>query len=175
MSGAAQGIADKQGRESDISIRCAEHPVDVARAKELFLEYAESLDFSLCFQGFDVEMEQFPGSYAPPDGCLLIAFVSEEPAGVVGLRPIGSADGDGLCEMKRLFVRPRFRKLGIGQLLVRDVIGEAQSRGYLAMRLDTLPSMKSAREIYATFGFVPVGNYNDSPLDDIEHFELDLT
>ena len=161
--------------ESDISIRCAVSDVDVALAKALFFEYAESLDFSLCFQGFDAEMDKFPGSYGPPTGCLLIGFVGEEPAGAVGLRPISVADGGGLCEMKRLYVRPSARKLGIGRRLVHDVINEARSHGYRAMRLDTLPVMKSAREIYRAFGFVPIGNYNDSPMDGIEHFELDLT
>ena len=164
-----------QAKDSDISIRCAVSDTDVALAKALFFEYAESLHFSLCFQGFDVEMGQFPGPYAPPRGCLLIGVVGDEPTGAVGLRPISVADGDGLCEMKRLYVRPSLRKLGIGQQLIHDVISEARSRGYRAMRLDTLPSMKSAREIYSAFGFVPIGSYNDSPLDGIEHFELDLT
>ena len=168
-------VAEIQAREADFSIRCAVSDADIALAKALFFEYAESLDFSLCFQGFDVEMDQFPGSYGPPGGCLLIGAVGEEPAGAVGLRPISVADGDGLCEMKRLYVRPSLRKLGIGQQLVHDVISEARSRGYRAMRLDTLPSMKSAREIYGAVGFVPIGNYNVSPLDGIEHFELDLT
>ena len=168
-------MAGNRSRESDISIRCAESNADIALAKALFFEYAESLDFSLCFQGFDVEMDQFPGSYGPPGGCLLIGFVGEEPAGAVGLRPIRAAGNSDLCEMKRLYVRPNSRNLGIGRRLVHDVISDARSRGYRTMRLDTLPSMKSAREIYGAFGFVPIGNYNDSPLDGIEHFELDLT
>ena len=168
-------MAGNRGIESDISIRCAESGADVALAKALFFEYAESLDFSLCFQGFDVEMEKFPGSYGPPRGCLLIGFVGGEPAGAVGLRPMSVAGDEGLCEMKRLYVRPGSRALGIGQRLVRDVISEARSRGYRAMRLDTLPSMKSAREIYGAFGFKPIGNYNESPLDGIEHFELALS
>ena len=168
-------MAGSRGVESNISVRRADGDADVALGKALFFEYAESLDSSLCFQGFDVEMERFPGSYGPPRGCLLVGFVGGELAGVVGLRPISVSGDDGLCEMKRLYVRPGSRNLGIGQRLVRDVISEARSRSYRAMRLDTLPSMKSAREIYGAFGFKPIGNYNESPLDGIEHFGLDVS
>ena len=161
--------------DTGISLRRAESDDDVARTRALFVEYAGSLDFSLCFQGFDREMKEFPGAYAPPLGCLLIACADQDAAGAVGLRPLGSRDSTRLCEMKRLYVRPNYRKRGIGQRLVRCVIAEAREKGYLAMRLDTLPSMRSAREIYGACGFVPVENYNDSPLDGVEHFELDLT
>lgn len=161
--------------DTSISIRHAVSEGDIALTKVLFFEYAESLDFSLCFQGFDTEMDQFPGAYAPPEGSLLIAFAETEAAGAVGLRPLDAKDGGLLCEMKRLYVRPAYRKLGIGQELVRRVVGEAKGRGYRAMCLDTLPTMKSARMIYGAFGFLPIGNYNDSPLDGVEHFQLDLT
>lgn len=155
-------------------IRSVEDHADIASAKALFLEYAESLDFSLCFQGFDTEMEQFPGAYAPPSGCLLLAVAGDDTAGVVGMRPLETKDA-AICEMKRLYVRPQYRKLGFGQQLVQHLITEARGRGYRTMRLDTLPSMQSARTIYGAFGFVPIANYNDSPMDGIEHFELDLT
>ena len=161
--------------DTGISFCRAESDDDIARTKALFVEYADSLDFSLCFQGFDREMKEFPGAYAPPLGCLLIAYADQGAAGAVGLRPLESQDSTRLCEMKRLYVRPNYRKRGVGQQLVRRIITEAKEMGYLAMRLDTLPSMRSAREIYGAYGFVPVENYNDSPLDGIEHFELDLT
>lgn len=161
--------------DTGISLRRAESDDDIARTKALFVEYADSLDFSLCFQGFDREMEEFPGAYAPPLGCLLIAYADQGAAGAVGLRPLESRGSTRRCEMKRLYVRPNYRKRGVGQQLVRRIITEAKEMGYLAMRLDTLPSMRSAREIYGAYGFVPVENYNDSPLDGIEHFELDLT
>ncbi len=161
--------------DTGISLRRAESDDDIARTKALFVEYADSLDFSLCFQGFDREMEEFPGAYAPPLGCLLIAYADQGAVGAVGLRPLESRGSTRRCEMKRLYVRPNYRKRGVGQQLVRRIITEAKEMGYLAMRFDTLPSMRSAREIYGAYGFVPVENYNDSPLDGIEHFELDLT
>ena len=161
--------------DPSFAIRNATGDEDVTLTKSLFLEYAESLNFSLCFQGFDAEMENFPGAYSPPDGCLLIAHSGGDSAGAVGLRPLEARGGRRFCEMKRLYVRPDYRALGIGQYLVKRLVAEARERGYHYMRLDTLPSMMSARQIYGAFGFVPTGNYNDSSLDGIEHFELDLT
>ena len=158
-----------------ISIRSAQSQDDIALTRALFIEYAESLDFSLCFQGFDTEMAEFPESYLPPDGCLLIASLDREAAGAVGLRTLHDGGSDRACEMKRLYVKPACRGYGVGELFVHRVIGEAGARGYGCIRLDTLPSMTSARQIYGAFGFVPIGNYNNSPMDGIEHFELDLS
>src|SRR5260221_13781456 len=106
---------------------------DLAQVRALFEEYAASLGFSLCFQGFDRELAELPGRYAPPSGRLLLAHVDDVIAGCVALREID----DGICEMKRLYVRPRFHGQGVGRRLARAIVDEARAAGYTAMRLDT--------------------------------------
>src|SRR5207248_8762977 len=135
-----------------ISIIQAESPEHIASARKLFLEYAQSLGFSLCFQSFDEELATLPGKYAPPKGALLLAYVDGQPAGCVALRPL---DGDhDSCEMKRLFVRPDFRRHRLGRALVDRIIEEARRIGYTRMRLDTVADrMKEAVALYRTLGF----------------------
>ena len=148
--------------------------VDIASVKALFLEYADALDVDLCFQGFDEEMASFPGRYAPPGGCLLLALAQGAPAGAVGLRPLGETpDRAGLCEMKRLYVRPALRGRGLGLALTGALVGRARELGYSTMRLDTLPSMTAAMALYRALGFVEIPAYYDSPPDHM-HFELTL-
>lgn len=122
--------------------------MDEVRA--LFEEYRASLGLSPCFEGFARELAELPGDYAPPAGCILVARVGTEPAGVVALRPLA----DGAAEMKRLYVRPAHRGRGIGLRLAADVIAEARARGHRALRLETLDSMAAARQLYAELGFV---------------------
>src|SRR5262249_31718265 len=122
---------------------------DVQRARALFEEYAASLEFSLDFQGFGRELAGLPGAYAPPTGRLLLIDVDGESAGCVGLRKIG----DGICEMKRLYVRPRYHGAGLGRRLAMAVIDEARRAGYATMKLDTLPSMTAAIHLYESLGF----------------------
>ena len=142
--------------------------------RDLFREYAESLGFSLGFQGFEEEMAAFPGSYAPPDGALLLARVAREgtwhDAGAVGLRPLAP----GICEMKRMYVRPTFRGLGLARSLATTLLDLARARGYRAMRLDTVPAqMRAAERLYRELGFIDIPAYYDSPLDAV-YLERDL-
>src|SRR5512136_1718125 len=125
---------------------------DIPAVRELFLEYADSLGFNLCFQGFDEELASLPGKYAPPGGCLLIAKMGGEACGCVALRRLEGR----ICEMKRLYVKPGFRKHGLGKLLVERVIAEAKNRGYELMRLDTLATMQSAIKLYQAYGFYEI-------------------
>ena len=144
-----------------VTITHASTPDDIAEVRTLFLEYAASLGFSLCFQGFDAELAELPGAYAPPEGRLLLARVDGVAAGCVGLRPIG----DGSCEMKRLFVRPDFHGQGLGRRLATAVVDEGRAAGYTAMRLDTVPSMKAAIGLYSSLGFRDIPPYRENPIE----------
>jgi putative acetyltransferase len=150
-----------------IRIQIAESAQDVVTARELFLEYADSLGFSLCFQGFDKEMQELPGAYAPPRGCLLVAA---DAAGCIAVRPLTAE----ICEMKRLYVRPAFRGSGLGRSLAEAAIERARGMGYKAMRLDTVPVMERALALYRGLGFREISPYNASPVEGALFFELTL-
>jgi putative acetyltransferase len=136
----------------------------------LFVEYQASLGISLCFQSFDAEVASLPGAYAAPEGRLLLAFVGDEPAGCVALRRLE----DGVCEMKRLWVRPAFRGMHLGRQLAEAVRSEAAAAGYRAVRLDTLPSMREAQALYTSLGFVDIPPYNDHPIEGTRFMEARL-
>src|SRR4029077_11253118 len=140
----------------------AETPEHIATARELIVEYATWLEFNLCFQGFEEEMRTLPGKYAPPDGRLLLALWEGQPAGVIALRPL---DEPGLCEMKRLYVRPEFRGHAIGRALAERVIADAVEIGYTRMRLDTIPGrMDQAIAMYRELGFTETVPYYSTPV-----------
>ena len=140
----------------------------------LFREYASSLTVDLCFQGFELELAALPGEYAPPRGALLIAWVNNEPAGCCALRPLDSVDYANASEMKRLYVRPRFRSRGIGRLLAEAVLEHARVADYGCMLLDTLDDMESARALYHELGFQEIPPYYHNPIEGAHYLKVNL-
>lgn len=147
----------------------SEEPVE--QATELFREYAASLGVDLCFQNFEQELADLPGAYSPPNGRLLLAYHHEEVAGCIALRPLDT----GICEMKRLYVRPKFRGHGLGRILAQAVIQYARQIGYHSMRLDTLPSMEEAILLYRKLGFKEIEPYTFNPVPGALFLELTLS
>jgi putative acetyltransferase len=143
---------------------------DLDDVRALLRAYAAGLGFSLAFQGFDEELDSLPGAYAPPDGALLVARSGGETGGCVALRPLAP----GICEMKRLFVKPEWRGRGAGEALARAIILEAQRLGYRTMRLDTTPEMASAQSLYARLGFRDIPPYRENPVPGTRFLELTL-
>jgi GNAT superfamily N-acetyltransferase len=143
----------------------------IDQVRQLFREYEAWLDLDLCFQGFEKELAELPGAYALPAGRLLLAFENNELAGCVALRKLS----DGVCEMKRLFLRPRFHGKGLGRKLAERIIEEARSAGYGRMRLDTLSEqMGTAIELYRLLGFTEIAPYYSNPVPGALFMELGL-
>ena len=144
---------------------------DISHAREPFREYEAWLEVDLCFQSFERELAELPGKYAPPDGRLLLAVDDGNVAGCAALRKIG----DGICEIKRLFLRPQFRGKGLGRQLAELIIAEAKQIGYERMRLDTLPpKMNDAIALYRSLGFKEIEPYYNNPVPGAKFMELDL-
>jgi GNAT superfamily N-acetyltransferase len=149
----------------------AESAAQIAQARDLFLEYAQSLGFSLCFQNFDQELAGLPGDYAPPEGRLLLVEWEGQLAGCIALHPLEP----GICEMKRLYLRQQFRGHGLGRALAERIIAEAREIGYRRMRLDTVePVMKDAVAMYRKLGFNEVAPYRSNPIAGAMYMELEL-
>lgn len=156
-----------------LTIVQAETPEQIATARELMVEYAQTLGFELCFQNFDEEMRALPGKYGPPGGRLLLASSDGEAAGVVAMRPL---DEPGVCEMKRLYVRSAFRGQSLGRLLAERLIAEAGAAGYSRMRLDTVPGkMDRAIALYRELGFREIAAYYPTPVRETLFMELDFS
>ncbi len=171
-----------------------DEPVEIEATRAIFRDYAQSLAVDLCFQNFDEEVASLPGEYEEPRGNLLLALVattdervaSEAPvlqranagmahvAGCCALRPLDTADYPNAAEMKRLYVRPAFRGLGLGRQLVEATLDAARSAGYACVLLDTLDDMESARALYEDLGFVDVPPYYHNPIAGSHYLKVDL-
>lgn len=155
----------------DVNIVQAESVSQIDDARTIFREYEAWIDFDLCFQGFEAELASLPGKYSKPDGRLLLAYVDDRLAGCIAMRKLE----DGICEMKRLFVRDEFRGLRIGINLIERLIADAREIGYSKMRLDTFPpKMGKAVSLYETHGFVEIPPYYENPHGDVLFMELSL-
>ena len=161
--------AHAQGQ--DVRIFQAVSPAEIQQIRDLFLEYGQSLGFSLCFQSFDKELAELPGDYAPPSGRLLLATVGNEAAGCVALRRLE----ENIAEMKRLYVRPQYRGKRVGFALVQQLLAEARKIGYLGIRLDTVePVMKDAVKMYRRLGFQEIPPYRTNPIEGALYMQLNL-
>ncbi len=152
-------------------INSAETPEQIEEIRNLFREYEAWLGIDLCFQGFEKELANLPDKYAKPDGRLFLIRVKNQSAGCIALRKIA----DGVCEMKRLYVRENFRGSGLGKILIEKLIEEAQVVGYEKMRLDTLTDkMPQAVKLYKSHGFCEIPPYYDNPHRETLFLELNL-
>lgn len=146
------------------------YPADLNDIRSLFKEYQEEIQADLCFQSFEDELAGLPGKYSEPRGTVVLAHHNKKVAGIVALRPIEN----DICEMKRLYVRPEYKGLGIGRGLAERIIREARKRGYKKMRLDTLNRLESAVALYRKLGFKEMTAYYENPLEGVIYMELDL-
>lgn len=149
----------------------ARGPDDLDLARTLFREYAGTLPFALDFQGFEEELAGLPGEYAEPRGTIVLARVGGAPAGCVALRPL---DEEGVCEMKRMYVRPEFQGRGLGRRLGVRILDDARARGYRVMRLDTIDTMLPAIALYEDLGFRRIAPYRYNPIAGALYFEAEL-
>ena len=150
----------------------AESDAQIEASRELFREYEAWFGLSLCFQGFEDEVRNLPGKYVQPGGRLLLAYSDDELAGCIAMRDLS----DGICEMKRLFVRESFRGKSIGQRLIEKILDEAIKEDYKKMRLDTFPpKMGKAVELYKSYGFYEIPPYYENPYDGVLFMEKKLT
>jgi ribosomal protein S18 acetylase RimI-like enzyme len=147
---------------------------DVDAVRALFVEYVGALGVDLCFQDLEADLHGLPGEYAPPRGALLLAEVDGMAAGCCAMRPLDSSDYANACEMKRLFVKPAFRGLGLGRKLAEGILERAQQAGYACVLLDTLDDMESARALYEDLGFEAIPPYYYNPIPGAHYLKVDL-
>lgn len=144
------------------------------RTREILLDYSASLAVDLSFQDFEAELRQLPGAYAQPQGLMLLALVDDEVAGCGAFRPLPDADYPNACEMKRLYVRPAFRRFGLGRTLAQALMDRATEAGYSSMLLDTLDDMEAARGLYESLGFVEVPPFYFNPVPGAHYLKAEL-
>mgnify|MGYP001219780016 CR=1 FL=1 len=137
--------------------------------RTLLLEYANELQADLCFQNFKAELQNLPGSYAPPRGALLTAHADGELVGCCAMRPLNTQAYANACEMKRLFVRPGYRNLGLGRQLTESILNSARKTNYSCLLLDSLPEMAAARALYRDLGFVEIPAYCFNPIEGVHY------
>lgn len=158
----------------DIRLLVPESADALDATRGIFREYAAGLGVDLCFQNFEAELAGLPGEYAAPGGHLLLALVDGAIAGCGGFRALTDSDHANACEMKRLFVRPAFRRFGLGRRLAEALMDEARRAGYSVMLLDTLDDMEAARELYASLGFVETAPYYYNPIPGAHYLRAPL-
>ena len=159
----------------EIRLSYPDAPALLDAAREIFREYARGLDVDLCFQNFDAELAALPGEYAVPSGHLLLAFVEGALAGCGAYRALPGADYANACEMKRLYVRPAFRRFGLGRALAQALMDEARRSGYSVMLLDTLDDMEAARGLYGSLGFDTIAPYYFNPIPGAHYLKATLS
>jgi putative acetyltransferase len=162
-------IDPRTTRVADLAPATIGADLDIART--LFREYAGTLPFALDFQDFEEELAALPGEYAEPRGTIVLARVEGAVAGCVALRPL---EEPGVCEMKRMYVRPEFQGRGIGRRLGERILEDARARGYRRMRLDTIDTMKPAIALYEDLGFRTIPPYRYNPIEGALYFEAEL-
>jgi putative acetyltransferase len=150
--------------------RISKSEKDFDEAKQLFIEYKNTLNFDLCFQKFDEEISDLPAQYSEPTGCIILCIENDNPIGCVGLRKFK----EGVCEMKRLYLRPEARGKGIGRVLANKIVDKAKELGYKKMQLDTIETMKEAIALYKSMGFKEIKPYRYNPLDKVIYMELEF-
>jgi putative acetyltransferase len=149
-------------------------PVQLDATRAIFREYAAQLGVDLCFQNFEAELAELPGEYAAPRGALLLATIDGEIAGCGALRALADVDHVNACEMKRLYVRPAFRRFGIGRVLARALMDRGIQAGYSNLLLDTLDDMEAARGLYASLGFEETAPYYFNPIPGAHYLKASL-
>ena len=157
-----------------MQIVAAETPAQLDEVRLLFKEYAAALDVDLSFQNFDAELAALPADYGPPGGVLLLASVDGQLAGCGALRALPDADYPNACEMKRLYVRPAFRRFGLGRLLAEALMAHATQSGYSTLLLDTLDDMEAARGLYVSLGFEEIPPYYFNPIAGAHYLKAEL-
>lgn len=151
-----------------------ESDADWADIRQLLQEYAQGLGVDLCFQDFDHELALLPGAYAAPRGTMRLVRVDGVAAGCCALRPLDAVDYANACEMKRLYVRPQYRGLGLGRRLAEEILEAARLCGYASVLLDTLDDMETARAMYQELGFVEIPPYYFNPIAGSHYLKADL-
>ncbi len=165
---------DRIDAPPEIALTCPETAADLDAAREIFREYAASLGIDLCFQNFEAELDALPGDYAEPAGRLLLAWVDGELAGCGAMRPLADCDYANACEMKRLYVRPAFRRFGLGRVLAQALLDEARRAAYSVMLLDTLDDMEAARGLYGSLGFEEIPPYYFNPIPGAHYLKAEI-